>query len=548
MRQNQNQFSKLARGPQNRNRKAQTAEAYTGVMFFYMIASVITKVLGFGREIFITSRFGYGIYSDAYSIGFAIPDLVYQLLVGGAISSAVMPVLSGAIEKDEEAKVWKPISTFFTVIFICFFAFMFLGEVFSKELIDITNPNKLPETLAIASSVSRVIFLQTFFFILVAIMTTVLSANKVFGLQAFGDSIYNLFSLMSIAILGAESARGVINVSWGIVFAAAVYFFYMYFLAKPYLGFFRPNLQVKNPQFKRILFLAIPPILSGSVGQISMIVRQSFADQFAGAVTSLRNAATLYNLPFQIIAYSIGTMMLPNIAGFLSRGAHKEASAFFTRTMRLVIYLLLPCAIFFFVAAEETVQAVFQWNVEKYPMHSVVATASLLKIYAVDMLIQAIAYLLNQLFFAKQKNWIAMVTAILNLLISPILMVIFLNVFHLGLAGLAWATVITNITVLIITLVLRKRYVAEVTARGLPQFLVKVVVAGFTTFSVLLLAKTILDNPARKILQLTRYGVLGIVVVICYVLATSMLDMKESKMVFSVLNKFYRKVSRMIRR
>ena len=171
---------KILRDPRAKvkNRKAQSAEKFSGVMVLYMFATILTKILGFGREIFITQRFGYGAISDGYILGFSIPDLVYSLLVGGAITAAITPILSAAIERDEEEEAWRPISTFLTLIFVFFALFMILGEIFAGPLVSFINPGKDSFVIDIASSVSRVIFLQTFFFILIAILAAVLSANK----------------------------------------------------------------------------------------------------------------------------------------------------------------------------------------------------------------------------------------------------------------------------------------------------------------------------------------------------------------------------------
>ncbi len=537
---------KILRDPRAKvkNRKAQSAEKFSGVMVLYMFATILTKILGFGREIFITQRFGYGAISDGYILGFSIPDLVYSLLVGGAITAAITPILSAAIERDEEEEAWRPISTFLTLIFVFFALFMILGEIFAGPLVSFINPGKDPFVIDIASSVSRVIFLQTFFFILIAILAAVLSANKVFGLQVFGDSIYNFISLISIAFLGVATKDGAVRVAWGIVVAALAYFLYIAFFAKPYVGNFRPNLDVKQPLFKRILFLAVPPIISGSVMQITVIIRQTFADQFVGAITSLRNAATLYNLPYQIAINSIGPLMLPNIAGFLARGANKEASIFFSKSVKTAIYILVPASILFFVASEETVQAVYQWNVQAYTHENVRATAGLLRIYAIDMLIQTLVFFINQTFYAKQKSWIALVTAVITMGLNPILFYFVINVLNQSLLGLAWASVISGFIIFLISYVLMKRNVPEIRVIHMPQYLVKVAASGVFAVGFLALAKLLMPSSPSKIIQLMQYAFYGVVIFGTYFLGTIALDMPEARSWLNIVQRVAGRVKR----
>lgn len=527
-----------------RNRKAQSVDKFSGVMVLYIFATILTKLLGFGREIFITSRFGYGVISDGYIVGFAIPDLVYSLLVGGAITASVTPVLSAAIENDKEEEVWEPISTFFTLIFSFFLIFTIVAQVFSHQLTSFLNPGKDIFVIDIASNVSRIIIFQTFFFIIIAIMGSILAANKVFGLQVFGDSIYNLICLLSIALLGVQTPEGPIRVAWGIVAAALAYFLYMLIFARPYLGKFRISFDIKHPLFKRIIFLAVPPIISGSVMQITVIIRQAFTDMFAGAVTSLRNAGTLHNLPYQIIINSIGPLLLPNLSGFLARGADKEASQFFSRTLRTAIFIMVPAAVFFFLAAEETVQAVYQWNPNTYTNENVLATAKLLRIFALIMVISAVTYFMNQVFYAKQKSWIALVTAATLLIFHPILYFIFLKVLNGGLAGLAWASLISDLIVLYISYRFMKRFVPEIKIMYMPQFIVKMIVAAIFAFASLYLAKTLMPYTLSKLMQLIQYAILGFITFASFFIASHFMQMPETKQWIKLVQKVWKKIRR----
>lgn len=511
------------------NRKAQSIETFSGVMVLYMFASLMTKLLGFGREIFITQRFGYGVISDGYILGFSVPDLVYSLLVGGAITASVTPILSSAIERDEEDRVWPPISTFFTLILIFFAGFMLVGEIFAPNLVAFLNPGKSAEVIDVASGVSRAIFLQTLFFILIAIVSSVLSANKVFGLQVFGDTIYNLICLLSIFFLGSQSKSGAVRVSLGIVFAALCYFLYVFHFAKPYMTHFKPALRLRDPMMKRIFFLAIPPIISSSVRQLTVIISQIYADQFVGAVTSLRNADTLSNLPFNIIVASVGPMMLPNISGFLARGANKEASDYFSKAVRTGLYLMFPASIFFFICSAETVQAVFQWNIEKYPMSSVYATGAILKIYAILLIFQLAKFFIHETFYAGQKSWIALVTAIIQLLLSPLFFHLFLNEWGFGLEGLAWASMVINIIVLAVSYWLMRRFVPEIRVHDISGFLVKTFASLVFASGFLNVARFLLPEAGSKPVQLVFYVILAIVMFGAYFLASVILDMPEAQ-------------------
>lgn len=537
------------------NRKAQNLSAYSAYMLFAIIAVVLAKVIGFVREIMITHRFGYGNVTDGYYLGFAVPDLVYNILVGGAIGAAVVPMLSGAIERDEEDKVWPSISTFFTFIMIAFAGFMLVGELFSAEIISFLNPGQHMEVLGIATSVSRVVYLQTFFFILLAIITSTLSANKVYGLPALGDSVYNIFYLLAIVFFASPTKEGAVNVAWGVVFAAVMYFLYIFYFAKPYMVKYKPNLDFKDKKFWYLLWLAVPALLSGTVAQMNTIVQQGFAglaqqnipNASTGVVTSLRNANTLFNLPYQIIVSSIGGFLLSNISGFMARGADKEASNFLTKTVKLVLVIMVPVALFFAVFSEETVQAVYQWNPATYTNENVKVTAAILKIYSIDFIVGPFLYFINQVFFALQKNYIILITTIINLLANYAFCYVFINGFSLGIDGLAWATVLSQLIVTIISYFILSMMKNKIEVENINSFVWKSIVASIFTFSVLVLLHIISPVYTSKSKQLILYVINGVIAMGAYFLAAHFLEVSEVTWVFKMMKSLFKKVRNKIR-
>lgn len=533
-----------SKAPAGHNRKAQGVAAYSGIMVLYMFAMVVTKVLGFGREIFITSRFGYGAVSDGYILGFSVPDLVYMLLVGGAVTCSVTPILSGAIERDEEKKAWHSVSTFYTVVLIFSFILLTFGRILSGEIIGLLNPGQPAEVLSIATGVSKIIFLQTFFFILIAIINSILASYKVFGLPIFGESIYNLVCLLAIALLGAPTRQGAMRSAWGVVAAALMYMLYMARFAKPYLGNFKPNLDVRNPLFKRILLLAVPPIAAGTVAQLTLITKQSFANQFRGAVTSLRNSTTLYNLPYHIIIVSVGSLLLPNLSGFLARGAADEASDFYSKAVKTVLFMMIPCVILFAVCSDETVRAVYQWNPAKYSDQNVAATGSMLRIFAVNMIILALIYFMNQVFYACQKGWLALLTSLLGLVLNPLFCWLFINVFDFGLTSITLATLGYNAAIFAVSRPLMRRFAPEIRMAGRREFLLKAGVAAFFSFSALLLVHQLIPASPHKILQLVQYVFFAAVIFLAYFIAAKALKMQEAAAVLRMLKQFFAKIRR----
>ncbi|MHB8962585.1 MAG: lipid II flippase MurJ, partial [Saccharofermentanales bacterium] len=145
-----------------------------------MIALVLSKLTGQVREMLIPSRIGFGMLSDAYILGFMIPDLVYQLLVGGSIQAAITPTLSAAIYSNDEKKTWRSVSVFINVTALVMLFAVMVGELVIPAILPLFSGDKSKETVDLAISVSRMLFPQVLFMMLAALSIGVMNAYKKF--------------------------------------------------------------------------------------------------------------------------------------------------------------------------------------------------------------------------------------------------------------------------------------------------------------------------------------------------------------------------------
>src|SRR5690554_3227367 len=113
----------------NKESNSQILKA-TGII---MIAMMLSRILGYARDVIIYSKFGQNYYTDAYNAAFSVPDLIYYLLVGGALSSAFIPVISGYIAKNEKDEAWHVVSTVFNLIMILLSFGIAIGMIFTEE-------------------------------------------------------------------------------------------------------------------------------------------------------------------------------------------------------------------------------------------------------------------------------------------------------------------------------------------------------------------------------------------------------------------------------
>ena len=258
-----------------------------------MVGLVFSKGSGFLRDIFVGIRFSDPVYRDSFTLAFTIPDLVYNLLIGGSIQSAITPSLSAAVASGKEKEGVRTVS-----IFISFFALLLitvctLGTIFSDQLYAIySSDTENAMTLSLASSASKWLFPQIIFMMLAALCIGILNAYKRFGSTAFGPTIYNMCVLMAIIVFAGNSRSKLMWTTFGIMCAAVVYFLYQALIGRDKLKQFKFIWAPGDKDFHKLVRRAMPILISASVVQINMLILNYYAMKLPddGYIYALRTA------------------------------------------------------------------------------------------------------------------------------------------------------------------------------------------------------------------------------------------------------------------
>ena len=144
-----------------------------------MVGLVFSKGSGFLRDIFVGIKFSDPVYRDSFTLAFTIPDLVYNLLIGGSIQSAITPSLSASIASGKEKEGIRAVSIFISFFAILLIAVCSLGTIFSDQLYSFYNVGDGNEmTVSLAAAASRWLFPQIIFMMLAALCIGILNAYK----------------------------------------------------------------------------------------------------------------------------------------------------------------------------------------------------------------------------------------------------------------------------------------------------------------------------------------------------------------------------------
>ena len=491
-----------------------------------MVGLILSKGSGFLRDMLVARNFGE-VYADAFYMAFNIPDLVFNLLVMGAIQSAVTPMLSSSIAKGQEKKGLHIVSTFLTVAAIMMLAVSSVCFIFAEESIKLFVDPK-PGTLELAAKASRILYPQIFFMMLAALEIGVLNAYKRFGSTSFGPTIYNIGVVLSIAIFAKDNETRLLLCMTGILISAVIYFIFQFVVGRDKLSLIRPNLDIFDPEFKVLLKRAFPILLSQSIVQINLMVTQRFATGFDdGMIRCLKNAQTVWQLPYGIFAVAVGNVMLPSMSALYASKKYKDVSDLLSSRLKTALFMTIPSSAILLVNRFDVIRVLFKWS-DNYTQKSIEYAGVLLMGYCIAVITQSVVFIFNQAFYATGKTRVPLFSGILSAVINPFICWLLLKI-GFGLLSITIAYSVASIIQMIFLIWLFNSYKSMAPKNILP-FILKSGVCLIMMILVMYLMGFILPYAGDygKLMQIVILGLKVLAGMIVYFTAACLIRMNEA--------------------
>ncbi|SHK05375.1 murein biosynthesis integral membrane protein MurJ [Tepidibacter formicigenes] len=373
----------------------------TKAVALVMIIMILSRLLGFVREVIMTNKFGRGMETDAFFAAFTIPDVMYYLLVGGALSSAFIPVFTSYLSKGDEEEAWKVASTFINVSIILLLVLSVLGMIFADYLVPLVAYNFKGEQLSLTVELTRFMFPAVTFTALAGLETGVLNSYKIFNAPSIGPILYNVGIILGTIFL--SSKFGIKGMAIGVVFGAVSNFLFQFIFVAKKAKNYKFTLDLKHPGVRKIFKLILPALIGLSVTQINLVVNQNIASGFdEGSITALRLANRIMQLPLGIFSVSIATVIFPTITSQIAKGEIKEFRETFSMGMRNIFFVTIPSAIGLMTIGVSLIRLLFVRGAFKE--NDAQITASILIFYTLGLAFQGGVQLLTRGFYANQDT------------------------------------------------------------------------------------------------------------------------------------------------
>jgi putative peptidoglycan lipid II flippase len=325
-----------------------------------MAMTVLSGLLGQLRESVFASRFGTGGALAAYVAAFSIPDLVYLLVIGGALGSAFIPVFSRYLAHKDDAGAWRLASTVLNLALVVAVALAGLTALLAPWLVRwLIAPGFSPEQQALTVRLTRLLLIQPVLLGLGGLAMAALNAFRRFLLTAIAPLVYNLCIIAGTLFLTPH--WGIYGPVAGVLVGAALY-----------LPVLVPGLILSRMRFtlsfdwreagvREVGRLLLPRMIGQAAFQVNFIAIKALASFSASlGVTAINYAYRLLYLPLNILGVSIGTVAFPTFSALVNEGRQEDFRQTLARVLRVVFFLSLPVAALMLVLRQPLTVLLFQ--------------------------------------------------------------------------------------------------------------------------------------------------------------------------------------------
>ncbi len=397
-------------------------------------AFLVSRVLGWARLVVIANALPPDVSTDlgAFFAAFRIPDLMFQLVAAGALSSALIPVLSGVLATDGDDRAWRIVSTVTNLMLIGLALLGLIVLVFADRIVPLFTGGFDPTTMARTIELTRIMVLSPIMLALGSVATSVLNAKGRFAASALAPIAYN------IAIIGAAftlaPSMGAVGLAIGIVLGSLGHLLVQLPPLRS-IGFrYLPIIDVSDALARKALALMAPRAVGLGAGQITFLVMTSLATGLgAAAVAAFAIAFTLLQIPIGVIGVPLAVVLFPSMSREVATGNHEEFVALLTRALRFLTVVMLPIAVLAAILRIEGIAVLFG----RFDRAAIELTAATLLAFLVGLVAHALITVLARAFYALHDTRTPVGAAILAVVVNTSLAVTFIG--PLGLPGLALA-------------------------------------------------------------------------------------------------------------
>lgn len=377
--------------------------------------TLLSRVLGFLREVLLLSLIGPGPVMDAFVAAFRLPNMFRRFFAEGAFNAAFVPMFAKKLEGEEGAG--KFARDAFNGLSLVVLALTALGMVFMPGLVWLTAEGFVGDArFDMTVEFGRIAFPYILCMSLSALFSGILNATGHFAVAAAAPVLLNIFVIAAMTFAALTGGDVALWLIWSIPLAGVAQLA-LTWRAAAQAGYpLRPSRPRWTPDMRAMIVIALPAALASGVMQINLVVGQLVASQYDKAVSWLFAADRLYQLPLGVVGIAVGIVLLPDLSRRLRAGDNDGAQTALSRAAEISLALTIPSAVALMVVPFALVTVLFQRGASGVDDTAAIATAVM--IYGLGLPSFVLQKILQPVYFAREDTrrpfYFAVVAMVVN--------------------------------------------------------------------------------------------------------------------------------------
>ena len=389
----------------------------TGTFSFF---TIISRLLGYARDILIAVFLGAGPIADAFFVAFRIPNTFRRLFSEGTFNAAFVPSYSSLLNKKKKSETFA--NNIFNLLILGLFFLIIIIEIFMPLFVFLIAPGFWEDSqkMELAINLTRITFPFLLFISLASFFSAVLNSHNKFAIASAAPIILNIL-LIGVLFFGKIlNDKLVYYLSYAVTISGILQFIFLYFFVKKY---FLPTLKLRikiDKNVKTFFTKLLPSIFSSGVTQINILVGTIIASFQTGAVSYLYYADRIYQINLAIAGIAIGTVILPQLSRHVKNNKKDKIKIIQNKSLELSLFLSIPAAIALLIASEEIISSLFGYG--SFDEVSVKNSAKALFYFGLGLPAFSLIKVFSTFFFARHNTkipfYISLISVLLNVFIS----------------------------------------------------------------------------------------------------------------------------------
>ncbi len=401
------------------------------------IGNLAGRVLGLGREMVIAALFGASGQVSAFRVASQVAALLYDFLIGGMLSAALVPVLSETLRLRGRPDFARLVATLVgagSVILAGVTLLLMLAAPLVTRLMAGGFFAADPELAQLTSGLIRLTAPAVWLLGMSGLFMAVLFALQRFTFPALAAAVFNL-GVIAAGLLLAQRV-GIAALAVGILVGSASQLVLIAWDVRRSHTPMRPRLDWRHPALGKIMRLYAPIALGLAVMLVQVGLDRRLASETGSqSIAWMAAATTLQQLPLGLISVAVSLAALPSLSQFFAVGDEAAFRATLGRGLRMVLLFIAPAAVGLWLLGEPIVRLLFQRGA--FTPEDTARVASALDIYVIGMVFAAVDFPLNYAFYARNNTWLPTLVGIASMGVYAIVALALMT--PLGFLGLVWA-------------------------------------------------------------------------------------------------------------